>query len=246
MPAKQRARLVALTTLLQRQFPGIADPDEAIARGEVLVNGAPILNPRALVPADGAVHVAGERPLRGTTKLSHALKVLGLDVAGAVALDLGAAAGGFTQALLDAGAARVYAVDVGVGQLRGRLRVDPRVVNLERTNLADLDARLIRDPIGLVTMDLSYLSVADALPQLEGVPIGPEAQLIALVKPTFELHRAALAASPSELDEATAIVTEALSRWRWEHLKTVPSPIRGSLGALEAFVWARREPGGGA
>lgn len=243
MSTRRRTRFVALAELLSRRFPEIEDPIEAVERGDVLVNGAPMLNARALVPADAAVQVASVQELRGTTKLTHVLRALGLDLAGQVALDLGAAAGGFTQALLDAGASRVYSVDVGVGQLRGRLRADPRVVNLERTNLADLDGQRIPGPIDVITMDLSYLAVADALPQLEGVPMAPNALLIALVKPTFELHRAALAAEPSDLDEAVALVTEALEQWRWKPLTTVPSPIRGSHGALEAFACAARDVG---
>jgi hypothetical protein len=112
---------------------------------------------------------AGRRPhlLRGTVKLAHALTTFGVCAVGVVALDLGAAAGGFTQALLDAGAACVYAVDAGVGQLRGWLRADPRVVNLERTNLAQLDRHLIGEPVDLVTMDLSYLAVAQAIGQID-------------------------------------------------------------------------------
>jgi 23S rRNA (cytidine1920-2'-O)/16S rRNA (cytidine1409-2'-O)-methyltransferase len=239
---KRRARFVALLALVRRQFPEVDDPTGAIGRGEVIVNGASILNPRALVPADASVQIASSQQLRGTTKLAHVLRVLDLDLSGLVALDLGAAAGGFTQALLDAGAERVYAVDVGVGQLRGRLRLDPRVVNLERTNLADLDQELIRDPVDLVTMDLSYLAVADALPQLDRVPLGRTARLIALVKPTFELHRPELAAQPSELEEALTIATDALTRWQWRPVDTVPSPIPGSRGALEAFIYALRVP----
>ena len=115
-----------------------------------------------------------------------------MDVAGRTALDLGAAAGGFTTALLDAGAARVYAVDVGFGQLLGSLRQDERVINLERTNLAD--AR-IDDVVGIITMDLSYLSIAAAVPQVK-VDLAPGTDLVALVKPVFELQLSGLPAEP--------------------------------------------------
>src|SRR5579885_3286776 len=119
------------------------------------------------------------RELRGTIKLRAALAAFAVEVAGRVALDVGASTGGFTVALLEAGAARVYAVDAGFGQLLGRLRQDARVVNLERTNLAALE---LPEPIDLVTVDLSYLSIALAAPQLPRAP-----ELIALVKPMFEL-----------------------------------------------------------
>ncbi len=170
MSPASRTPFVALLTLLQRRFPGLNDPARLIKEGKVLVNGVPAASPRTRVRADAAIRIRHPRPLRGTIKLAHALTVFGVDAAGAVALDLGAAAGGFTQALLDAGAARVYAVDAGTGQLRGWLRADPRVINLERTNLAQLSPHLISEPVDLVTMDLSYLAVADTIGQIGRQP----------------------------------------------------------------------------
>ena len=149
MPAARRAPVVALLTLLQRCFPGLDDPARLIKEGAVLVNGLPAESSRTRVRADAAIQIRHPRLLRGTIKLAHALAAFGIDAAGAAALDLGAAAGGFTQALLDAGAARVYAVDAGAGQLRGWLRADPRVINLERTNLARLGPHLISEPADL-------------------------------------------------------------------------------------------------
>lgn len=127
---------MALKSVLRRRFPD-EDPVQLIRAGLVFVNGAPALNPVARVRADAAISVRLSRPLRGTTKIAGALRRA--DVSGRVALDLGASAGGFTQAFLDAGARRVYAVDIGVGQLRPNIRRDPRVVVLEGTNLARLD-----------------------------------------------------------------------------------------------------------
>ena len=158
MPAAGRAPLVALLTLLQRRFPGLDDPARLIKEGAVLVGGVPAESPRTRVRADAVIQIRQPRPLRGTTKLACALAAFAIDAAGAIALDLGAAAGGFTQALLDAGAARIYAVDAGAGQLRGWLPADPRVINLERTNLARLGPHLITEPADLITMDLSYLA----------------------------------------------------------------------------------------
>jgi 23S rRNA (cytidine1920-2'-O)/16S rRNA (cytidine1409-2'-O)-methyltransferase len=161
-----------------------------------------------------------------------------------VALDLGAAAGGFTQALLEAGAARVYAVDAGSGQLRGWLRTDPRVVNLERTNLADVGPRLVPEPVDLVTLDLSYLALADALPQLDRAVLAPGAALLALVKPTYELHAATLADDPARVAEAVDAVRKRMSREGWAVQATVPSSIKGSRGAVEVFVHAVSVPCG--
>ena len=238
MPSRRRAPFVALLTLLQRRFPGLDDPAQLIKEGAVLVNGLPAANLRARVRADAALQIRHPRLLRGTIKLTHALTAFGVRAAGLVALDLGAAAGGFTQALLEAGAARVYAVDVGAGQLRGWLRADPRVINLEQTNLARLDPRLIREPADLLTMDLSYLAVSDAIGQVDRRILAPAAQLIALVKPTFELHSGQLADQPAQVAEAAIAVTRALGDHGWRVLAREPSPVLGAKGAVEVFVYA--------
>jgi hypothetical protein len=157
---KHRAPFIALTRLLQRRHPELEDPPRAFLSGRVVVDGRMISNPRARVRADASIRVIGPRRLRGHLKLAAALDVFRLDVTGVVAVDVGAAAGGFTAALLDRGAERVYAVDVGFGQLIGRLRLDGRVVNLERTNVAAIDDRVIPEVVDLVTVDVSYLRVA--------------------------------------------------------------------------------------
>jgi 23S rRNA (cytidine1920-2'-O)/16S rRNA (cytidine1409-2'-O)-methyltransferase len=238
VPSRRRAPFVALLTLLQRRFPGLDDPAQLIKEGAVLVNGLPAANLRARVRADAALQIRHPRPLRGTIKLTHALTAFGVRAAGLIALDLGAAAGGFTQALLEAGAARVYAVDVGSGQLRGWLRADPRVINLERTNLARIDRRLITEPVDLLTMDLSYLAVADAVGQVDRRILAPGAQLIALVKPTFELHSGQLADQPGQVAAATAAASRALADHGWRVLAQEPSPVLGAKGAVEAFIHA--------
>ena len=239
MPRRKRARFVALLTLLQRRFPDLDEPARLIGEGAVVVDGAAATNPRMCVRADAAVRVQRPRPLRGTIKLGCALRAFGVCPAGAVALDLGAAAGGFTQALLDAGAARVYAVDAGAGQLRGSLRANPKVINLERTNLADLDRRLIPEPAELVTMDLSYLAVAGAIGQVDRRLLAPGAQLIALVKPTFELHAATLADQPRQVRAAVRAAARALADHGWQVLGQQPSPILGAKGAVEVFLHAQ-------
>ena len=238
MPAAKRAPLVALLTVIQRRFPGLDDPARLIKDGTVLVNGLPAESPRTRVRADAAIAIRHPRLLRGTIKLAHALAVFGIDAAGAIALDLGAAAGGFTQALLDAGAARVYAVDVGTGQLRGWLRADPRVINLERTNLARLGPHLIGEPVDLITMDLSYLAIADAIGQVDRHLLAPAAQLIALVKPTFELHAATLADQPQQVAAAAQTATRALEEHKWRVLGQEPSPVLGAKGAVEILLYA--------
>lgn len=237
MPVRH-APFIALIILLQRRFPGLDDPARLIKEGAVLVNGVPAASPRTRVRADAAIRICRPRPLRGTIKLARALAAFGIDAAGAVALDLGAAAGGFTQALLDAGAARIYAVDAGAGQLRGWLRADPRVVNLERTNLARLGPHLVGEPVDLITMDLSYLSIAGAIGQVDRRMLAPAARLVALVKPTFELHAAVLADHPRQVTAAVRTAARALESHGWQVLGQQPSPIGGARGAVEVFLHA--------
>ena len=239
MPSHKRAPLVALLTLVRRRFPDLDEPARLIGEGVVVDDGAPAANPRTRVRADAAIRIQRSRPLRGTIKLAYALRAFDVRPAGVVALDLGAAAGGFTQALLDAGVARVYAIDVGTGQLRSSLRMDPRVINLERTNLAQLDRQLIPEPAELVTMDLSYLAVADTIGQIDQRLLAPGAQLIALIKPTFELHAATLADQPQQVTAAVQAATHVLAGHGWQVLGEQPSPILGSKGAVETFLHAR-------
>src|SRR5262245_19784543 len=167
LAARKRSRIVTVAESLAAQHPDVADPERAIAAGRVLVDGKPVLNPRARVAESTAIVVEPEAGLRGSAKLEAALDGFSVDVAGRIVLDLGAAAGGFTTVLLERGAGRVYAVDAGHGQLRGALRQDARVVNLERTNIGDLTTEAIAEAVEVITLDLSYLSITRALPQLD-------------------------------------------------------------------------------
>ena len=238
MSSAKRAPFVALLSLLQRRFPDLDDPARLIDEGVVSINDVPATNRRTRVRADAVVRIHRPRPMRGTIKLAHALSTFGVRAAGVVALDLGAAAGGFTQALLDAGAACVYAVDAGGGQLRGWLCTDPRVINLERTNLGQVDRNLIGEPVELITMDLSYLAVADAIGQVDRQLLAPATQLIALIKPTFELHSATLADQPQQVAAAVRAAARGLAGHGWQVLGQQPSPIRGAKGAVEVLVHA--------
>jgi len=207
--------------------------------GHVLVDGWPCRNPRRQVDLGSAVVYRPPQPLRGEVKLAAALAALAPRVAGRVALDVGASTGGFTRALLGAGARRVYAVDAGHGQLLGSLRQDRRVVNLEATNLGALDRGLVPDTIELVTIDVSYLPLARAVPQLAPLAFAGDAELVALVKPMFELG---LAAPPGDtrLDEALGHAVAGVEAAGWTVRATIPSPVRGAGGARELFLAARR------
>ena len=238
MSKPRRARFVALADLLVSHHPTV-DPS-VIIEGRVIVDGRVISNPAARVRLDSSIRVSPVRRLRGDVKLSFALDALDIAVVGRVAIDVGASAGGFTIALLDRGARKVYAVDAGIGQLFGRLRTDERVVNLEGHNLADLDPSIVRDEVELVTIDLSYLSVAAAVPQLEHLVLAEQADLVALVKPTFELRRATLAASEDDVADALRNAENAIDHAGWTIIGTSPAPPTGRHGAREVFIHARR------
>lgn len=240
MSTASRAKFRNVVEHLARTRPDIPDPEAAVVAGHVLVDGRVVMNPRSLVRTDAAVVLRLPRALRGQDKLRAALERFAIDVTDRVCVDLGASAGGFTRVLLDHGARRVYAVDAGHGQLRGDLRNHSRVVNLERTNLADLSAIPRCAPIGTVTIDLSYLSVADAVPQIETLSFTPDADMIALVKPMFELG---LDSPPDDdllLRRALDVAVAGVQRHRWCVAGTMSSPVTGSKGAREWLLVARR------
>ena len=162
-----------------------------ILAGKVLVNTERIDKPGKSVDLDSELLVqAQDHPYvsRGGVKLAGAIRKFQIEVPGRIALDVGASTGGFTDCLLQHGAQKVYAVDVGYGQLAWKLRQDPRVVNLERTNIRYLDSVNLADPIQLVVVDASFISLRLILPKLyELMTVG--SQLLALVKPQFEAGR---------------------------------------------------------
>jgi 23S rRNA (cytidine1920-2'-O)/16S rRNA (cytidine1409-2'-O)-methyltransferase len=229
-----------LEDLLRRGFPDLEDPAAAISRGWVLIDGRVVTNPASMVRRNASVSVRRPTRLRGQAKLGAALAALQVDVADAVALDAGSAAGGFVKALLDAGARRVYAVDAGHGQLLGSLRQDQRVVNLEAINLGDLDRRLVPESVDVVTLDLSYLSLTAAVPYLDRIGLAGGARLLALVKPMFELGLAEPPRSEPRLGEALRRAEEGIGRAGWTVVESIRSPVLGAHGAVEFWVCASR------
>jgi 23S rRNA (cytidine1920-2'-O)/16S rRNA (cytidine1409-2'-O)-methyltransferase len=238
---RRRARLRRLASLVERRYPELADPRAAVAAGLVTVDGKVAANPDSWVRLDAHIALgASGRPLRGEAKLRAAIAAFSVSVEGRVALDLGASAGGFTRVLLQAGAARVYAVDAGHGQLLGSLRQDPRVVNLERTNLSALDRALVPDTVELITIDLSYLAVAGAVGQLAQLAIAADADLIALVKPMFELSLPRPPDRPAEAARARSAARRGIEAAGWSVQRECRSPVLGRRGAVEFLVHARR------
>ena len=188
MAIRQRLDLL----LVKRQLaPSRKRAQSLILAGKVLVNTERIDKPGKSVDLDSELLVqAQDHPYvsRGGVKLAGAIRKFQIEVPGRIALDVGASTGGFTDCLLQHGAQKVYAVDVGYGQLAWKLRQDPRVVNWERTNIRYLDPVNLADPIQLVVVDASFISLRLILPKLyELMTVG--SQLLALVKPQFEAGR---------------------------------------------------------
>jgi 23S rRNA (cytidine1920-2'-O)/16S rRNA (cytidine1409-2'-O)-methyltransferase len=242
MGRKGRRSLRRLVHEVARALPEIADPDREIRTGAIVVDGRVMTNPATLVRDGASIARRVERPLRGEAKLRAALEAFAVGVRGRIALDAGAAAGGFTRVLLEAGARRVYAVDAGHGQLLGSLRQDARVVNLEATNLARLDRLRVPDTVELVTVDLSYLALAAAVPLLERVRLDGTADAVALVKPQFELGAAVAPTAACDLERAVARARAAFEANGWSVAATTEAPVRGRNGAIEHLLHARRAP----
>jgi 23S rRNA (cytidine1920-2'-O)/16S rRNA (cytidine1409-2'-O)-methyltransferase len=237
---KARPRLRRLVDELARSHPHLDEPEARIRAGEIAVDGIVRTSPGTLVRAGASIALRSDVTLRGERKLAAALEAFSLDVRERIALDLGAAAGGFTRVLLRAGARRVYAVDAGHGQLLGSLRLEARVVNLERTNLGVLTRILVPETIDVVTIDLSYLALAKAVPQLRRVGLSQDANAVALVKPQFELGLERPPDDVTSLREAVARSRRAFHINGWDVEAVIESPVRGARGAVEFLLHARR------
>ena len=221
-------------------LPSRARARDAILRRTVSVNGVIATKPHQLVGQADAISVddpASRYVSRAALKLIAGLDAGGIDVEGKTCLDLGASTGGFTQVLLERGAARVYAVDVGHGQLHEAAGRDRRVVALEGQNARDLTAALISDPIALLVCDVSFVSVLKVL----DAPLAlcaPDADAVILVKPQFEVGRdkigkGGIVTDKAAIDEAIAAVAAFMAERGWRHVTSVPSPIAGGDGNRE-------------
>jgi 23S rRNA (cytidine1920-2'-O)/16S rRNA (cytidine1409-2'-O)-methyltransferase len=227
--------------------PSRAQAQALIMAGHVTVGERRIDKPGALLPEDAALAVAA-RPRfvsRGGDKLESAIVALSVEVAGKVCLDVGASTGGFTDCLLQRGAARVYAVDVGYGQLADKLRRDARVDVRERVNARDLSAADFSPPPDLVVVDASFIGLGKLIGAIARVlPEGGE--LVALVKPQFEAGREAVSRGKGVIRdeevrlEAVAEARAAVEAAGFLVLGEVDSAVHGPKGNVERFVHARR------
>jgi len=248
-PTPSRLRLDHL--LVERGFfESRARARDAVLRGTVQVAGAPAEKPGQLVAADAEISVedpARHYVSRAALKLIHGLDAFGLDPKGAHALDIGASTGGFTQVLLERGAAHVTAIDVGTGQMDPRLREDPRVICLEGVNARHLTPEMIdgRGPDFLVS-DVSFISLKLALPPALELAV-EGAHGLFLVKPQFEAGREAIGKGGLLRDPAKAQeIAEDMAQWLrtnpgWRTIGLAPSPIEGGDGNREFLLAGRKQ-----
>jgi len=218
-----------------------------IMAGEAVVEGQVVTKPAALFPVEARVSLRAPLPYvsRGGFKLAKALDEFGIDVTGLVAIDVGASTGGFTDCLLQRGARRVYAVDVGYGQLDYRLRNDPRVVVMDRTNIRYLES--LPEPIDLATIDVSFISLEKVLPAVMKL-LKDGGQIIALIKPQFEAGRDEVGKGGVVRDPGVhRRVIHRLQEWSERHhllwRGLITSPILGAEGNKEFLAWLEKAEG---
>ena len=242
-------RLRADVLLVERGlFESRAKARAAIEAGAVVADGVIVARPSQLLSSDAAIAAepAHRWVGRGGLKLEYALDLWPAPVKGCVALDVGASTGGFTQVCLERGAAKVYAVDVGHGQLHASLAADPRVVDLSGRDARALTVAEIPDPPSLVVCDASFIGLAKVLPAALALAAA-DGQLIALVKPQFEVGPALVGKGGVVRDAAArtaaaAAVADWLEGQGWAVRAMVESPVRGGEGAVEHLLWAIRSP----
>ncbi len=218
-----------------------------IFAGKVLVNGQKVDKAGALVPDNSDIRILGKKLQfvgRGGVKLDHALREFHIAVEDKTALDIGASTGGFTDCLLQHGCKKVYAVDVGYGQLAWKLRQDPRVVVIERTNIREMTAAFLPEKVDIAVMDVSFISLEKVIPSLLKF-LMPASDLVALIKPQFEVGKEKVGKGGIVRDEAAR--TAAVERIKkfvqdlgFEVKGVIPSPILGQDGNVEFLLYCRR------
>ena len=245
---KKTGKLRLDRLLVVRGLSGSRERAQAmIVAGQVLVNGQKMDKAGALIPEDSEIRVLGESlpyVSRGGLKLEAALKEFRIVVAGKIALDVGASTGGFTDCLLQSGVKKVYAVDVGYGQMAWKLRQDARVVTIERTNIREIDPSLLPEPIDIAVADVSFISLEKVVPGILQF-LKPGGEIIALIKPQFEVGRGQVGKGGIVRDAAarTAAVNRIADYFRGLGLEVkgvMPSPITGQDGNVEYLIHALR------
>ena len=242
---KKKARIDQ--TLVERGFFESRErAQRAIMAGEVRVGEQPITKPATMVDIDAAISLA-ESPQfvsRGATKLSGALDFFDIEVRDKIALDIGASTGGFTDCLLQRGAAKVFAVDVGRGQLAWKIRNDQRVVVLEKVNARFLSREQIPEAVDICVIDVSFISLTLILPRAFEL-ITPDGVILALIKPQFELQpkdvgRGGIVREPALHEKAQQKIVNFVKETDYRVVGLVPSSITGTDGNQEFFICIRK------
>jgi 23S rRNA (cytidine1920-2'-O)/16S rRNA (cytidine1409-2'-O)-methyltransferase len=215
-----------------------------ILAGDVLVNDEPVTKAGQLVPEDAEIRIKAQPKFvsRGGFKMEGALEHFGLDVTGMTCLDVGASTGGFTDCLLQRGAAKVYAFDVGTNQLVWKLRSDPRVVSRENCNVRHLNKEDVPEPVDLIVADVSFISLTLVLPPAFQT-LRPGGHAVVLIKPQFELSKEEIGRGGIVREKALhekackKIEDFARSQPGWEWRGIMESPIQGTDGNREFLAW---------
>lgn len=215
----------------------------AIMSGAVLVDGQAATKAGTFVSPDAELVVQADMPYvgRGGLKLAHALEHWQVQVQGLTCLDVGASTGGFTDCLLQKGAAKVIALDVGYGQLAWSLRQDPRVVVMERTNIRHVEPKMLGEPIDLVVIDVSFISITKFLDRIKTF-LQPQGQVLSLVKPQFEagpkqVSKGGLVKDPVVHRQVLEGIAACARECGFEVQGFTYSPIRGAKGNIEYFIY---------
>ena len=217
-----------------------------ILAGNILVDGMPLTKPGTPVPVTADITVKDTNPYvsRGGLKLQGALDSFGLSPEGRICLDVGASTGGFTDCMLQRGAVKVYSVDVGKHQLHPKLRSDPRVVVLEEVNFRYFRPDSLKDPVTFVTIDVSFISLDKILPVVSSC-LGPGGQVVAMVKPQFEVLRGetrkGVVKDESLRHKAIEKIRSVASNIGFRINGAADAPIKGPQGNLEHFLWLEKE-----
>lgn len=229
---------------------GIAETREKakalILEGKVLVNGQKTEKPGTIVDEGSLITLCGEflpYVSRGGVKLEAAIKKFSIDVKDKVAMDVGASTGGFTDCLLQYHAKRVYAIDVSYGQLAWKLRNDPRVIPIERTNIRYMSEEKIPEKIDIVTVDVSFISLKLVIPKIIGF-LGKKGEIIALIKPQFEVgrgevDRGGVVKDPKKREKAVQEIKEFFESLNLKVIGIIQSPIHGQKGNIEYLIYAK-------
>jgi 23S rRNA (cytidine1920-2'-O)/16S rRNA (cytidine1409-2'-O)-methyltransferase len=234
--------------LMEKGLASSRQRAQALVRlGKVLVNETSIDKPGTLIHKNDLVRLKeNDIPYvsRGGLKLETALRTLDIDVAGSICLDVGASTGGFTDCLLQHGVHQVFAVDVGYGQLAWRLRKDPRVFVIERTNIRYLKADALPHPVDFITIDVSFISLKIVVPAVVKF-MKKETGILALIKPQFEVGKGkvgkgGVVRDPKLHSEVIADLTDFFIGEGLLSQAVVPSPISGPKGNKEFFIYLKR------